>query len=225
MSEYQEKHTVSKLFGAPPGYVGYEEGGQLTEAVRKQPTAVLLLDEIEKAHADIYNSLLQIMDYATLTDNAGHKANFKNVIIIMTSNAGSKDAAKKQVGFEANTENRSAFKDAVKNTFSPEFLNRLDHIVYFSRITPEIVKKIVKKNVSALAGRLAAKNIELSITEPAVAHLATLGFSPVFGARETARVVDKELEDLLLDEILFGKSKNGGKIKIDFKNGKLITAI
>ena len=223
MSEYQEKHTVSKLFGAPPGYVGYEEGGQLTEAVRKQPTAVLLLDEIEKAHADIYNSLLQIMDYATLTDNAGRKANFKNIIIIMTSNAGSKDAAKKQVGFGENTENRSAFKEAVKNTFSPEFLNRLDHIVYFSRITPEIVKKIVKKNVAALADRLAARNIELSITESAVAHLAELGFSTVFGARETARVVDKELENLLLDEILFGKSKNGGKIKIDFKNGKLIT--
>ena len=224
MSEYQEKHTVSKLFGAPPGYVGYEEGGQLTEAVRKQPTAVLLLDEIEKAHADIYNSLLQIMDYATLTDNAGRKANFKNIIIIMTSNAGSKDAAKKQLGFEANSENRSAFKEAVKNTFSPEFLNRLDHIVYFSRITPEIVKKIVKKNVSALAKRLTAKNIELSITESAVAYLAGLGFSNDFGARETARVVDKELENLLLDEILFGKSKNGGKIKIDFKDGKLITA-
>ncbi|MBO4698210.1 AAA family ATPase [bacterium] len=223
MSEYQEKHTVSKLFGAPPGYVGYDEGGQLTEAVRKQPTAVLLLDEIEKAHADIYNSLLQIMDYATLTDNAGRKANFKNIIIIMTSNAGSKDAAKKQVGFGANSENRSAFKEAVKNTFSPEFLNRLDHIVYFSRITPEIVKKIVKKNVSALAKRLATKNIELSITESAVAYLAELGFSNDFGARETARVVDKELENLLLDEILFGKSKNGGKIKIDFKNGKLIT--
>ena len=223
MSEYQEKHTVSKLFGAPPGYVGYEEGGLLTEAVRKQPTAVLLLDEIEKAHQDIYNSLLQIMDYATLTDNAGRKANFKNVIIIMTSNAGSKDASKKQVGFEAHSENTSAFKEAVKNTFSPEFLNRLDHIVYFSNITPEIVKKIVKKNVSALAKRLAAKNIELSITESAVAYLAELGFSNDFGARETARVVDKELEDLLLDEILFGKSKNGGKIKIDFKNGKLIT--
>ncbi|MBP5406413.1 AAA family ATPase [bacterium] len=221
MSEYQEKHTVSKLFGAPPGYVGYEEGGQLTEAIRKQPTAVLLLDEIEKAHADIYNSLLQIMDYATLTDNSGRKANFKNVIIIMTSNAGSKDAAKKQSGFGTRSENVSAFKDAVKNTFMPEFLNRLDHIVYFSTITPETVKKIVKKNVSALANRLAAKNIGLSISESAAAHLAELGFSKEFGARETARVVDKELENLLLDEILFGKFRNGGKIRIDFKDGKL----
>ena len=224
MSDYQEKHTVSKLFGAPPGYVGYEEGGQLTEAIRKQPTSVLLLDEIEKAHADIYNSLLQIMDYATLTDNAGRKANFKNVIIIMTSNAGSKDAAKKQVGFEANSENRSAFKEAVKNTFSPEFLNRLDHIVYFSRITPEIVEKIVRKNVSALSSRLSARNISLAISDSAVKYLAELGFSPVFGARETARVVDKALEDLLLDEILFGKSKNGGIIFIGLKNGKLIIA-
>ena len=130
---------------------------------------------------------------------------------------------KKQVGFEVNSENRSAFKEAVKNTFSPEFLNRLDHIVYFSRITPEIVEKIVRKNVSALSSRLSARNISLTISDSAVKYLAELGFSPVFGARETARVVDKELENLLLDEILFGKSKNGGKIKIDFKNGKLIT--
>ena len=224
MSEYQEKHTVSKLFGAPPGYVGYEEGGQLTEAIRKQPTSVLLLDEIEKAHSDIYNSLLQIMDYATLTDSAGRKANFKNVIIIMTSNAGSREFSKKASGFGIHSANTSAFKEAVKNTFKPEFLNRLDHIVYFSGITPEIVKKIVKKNVSALASRLAARNIELSISESAVAHLAELGFSKEFGARETARVVDKALEDLLLDDILFGRSKNGGKIKIDLKNGRLCLA-
>ena len=224
MSEYQEKHTVSKLFGAPPGYVGYDEGGQLTEAVRKQPTAVLLLDEIEKAHADIYNSLLQIMDYATLTDNAGRKANFKNVIIIMTSNAGSREVAKKQVGFESRLGNTSALKEAVKNTFTPEFLNRLDHIVYFSRITPEIVEKIVRKNVSALSSRLSARNISIAISDSAVKYLAKLGFSPAFGARETARVVDKELENLLLNEILFGKFKNGGKIKIDLKNGRLCLA-
>ena len=164
------------------------------------------------------------MDYATLTDSAGRKANFKNVIIIMTSNAGSREFSKKASGFGIHSANTSAFKEAVKNTFKPEFLNRLDHIVYFSTITPEIVKKIVKKNVSALAGRLAAKNIGLSISESAVAHLAEIGFSKEFGARETARVVDKELENLLLDEILFGKSKNGGKIKIDLKNGRLCLA-
>ncbi|MBO4698823.1 AAA family ATPase [bacterium] len=224
MSEYQEKHTVSKLFGAPPGYVGYEEGGQLTEAIRKQPTSVLLLDEIEKAHSDIYNSLLQIMDYATLTDSAGRKANFKNVIIIMTSNAGSREFSKKASGFVPHSANTSAFKEAVKNTFAPEFLNRLDHIVYFSRITPEIVEKIVRKNVSALSSRLSARNISLTISDSAVKYLAELAFSPVFGARETARVVDKALEDLLLDDILFGRSKNGGIIFIGCKNGKLITA-
>lgn len=223
MSEYQEKHTVSKLFGAPPGYVGYEEGGLLTEAIRKQPTSVLLLDEIEKAHQDIYNSLLQIMDYATLTDSAGRKASFKNVIIIMTSNAGNREFSKKMSGFGTNRENTSAFKEAVKNTFMPEFLNRLDHIVYFSRITPEIAEKIVKKNVSALANRLAAKNITLKISDSAAEYLAKTGFSKEFGAREIARVVDKELEKVLLDEILFGKFKKGGNILVDFKDGKLVT--
>ena len=222
MSEYQEKHTVSKLFGAPPGYVGYEEGGLLTEAIRKQPTSVLLLDEIEKAHQDIYNSLLQIMDYATLTDSAGKKANFKNVIIIMTSNAGNREFSKKMSGFGTHSENTSAFKEAVKNTFMPEFLNRLDHIVYFSRITPEIAEKIVRKNVSALALRLAAKNITLKISDSAAAHLAEISFSKEFGAREIARIVDKELEKVLLDEILFGRFKKGGKVLLDFKNGKLL---
>ena len=221
MSEYQEKHTVSKLFGAPPGYVGYEEGGLLTEAIRKQPTSVLLLDEIEKAHQDIYNSLLQIMDYSTLTDSAGRKASFKNVIIIMTSNAGNREFSRKRSGFGIQTENTSAFRDAVKNTFMPEFLNRLDNIVYFSQITPEIAEKIVRKNVSALALRLAAKNITLKISDPAVRHLAEISFSKEFGAREIARVVDKELEKVLLDEILFGKFRNGGKIRIDLKDAKL----
>ena len=223
MSEYQEKHTVSKLFGAPPGYVGYEEGGLLTEAIRKQPTSVLLLDEIEKAHQDIYNSLLQIMDYATLTDSAGRKASFKNVIIIMTSNAGNREFSKKMSGFGTNRENTSAFKEAVKNTFMPEFLNRLDHLVYFSRITPEIAEKIVKKNVSALANRLAAKNITLKISDSAAEYLAKTGFSKEFGAREIARVVDKELEKDLLDEILFVKFKKGGSILVDLKDGELIT--
>ena len=221
MSEYQEKHTVSKLFGAPPGYVGYEEGGLLTEAIRKQPTAVLLLDEIEKAHQDIYNSLLQIMDYATLTDSAGRKASFKNVIIIMTSNAGNREFSKKMSGFGTHSENTSAFREAVKNTFMPEFLNRLDHIVYFSRITPEIAEKIVRKNVSALASRLVAKNITLKISDSAAAYLAKISFSKEFGAREIARVVDKELEKVLLDEILFGKFRRGGKVFVDFKDGKL----
>lgn len=224
MSEYQEKHTVSKLFGAPPGYVGYEEGGLLTEAIRKQPTSVLLLDEIEKAHQDIYNSLLQVMDYATLTDSTGRKANFKNVIIIMTSNTGNREFSKKMSGFGTHSENTSAFKEAVKSTFMPEFLNRLDHIVYFSRITPEIAEKIVRKNVSALASRLASKNITLKISDSAAAYLAEISFSKEFGAREIARIVDKELEKVLLDEILFGKFKKGGMVFVDFQGGKLVTA-
>jgi len=223
MSEYQEKHTVSKLFGAPPGYVGYEEGGLLTEAIRKQPTSVLLLDEIEKAHQDIYNSLLQIMDYATLTDSAGRKASFKNVIIIMTSNAGNREFSRKRSGFGIQSENTSAFKDAVKNTFMPEFLNRLDNIVYFSQITPEIAEKIVRKNVSALALRLAAKNITLKISDSAAGYLAKISFSKEFGAREIARVVDKELEKVLLDEILFGKFRKGGNVLVDVRNGQLFT--
>jgi ATP-dependent Clp protease ATP-binding subunit ClpA len=221
MSEYQEKHTVAKLFGAPPGYVGYEEGGLLTEAVRRQPNCILLLDEIEKAHPDIYNSLLQIMDYATMTDSTGKKANFRNAIIIMTSNAGAKKINKVKVGFGERKEQVSVMKDSIDKTFPPEFRNRLDGVVYFSHISPEIMKNIVKKNVNELCVRLADKNIKINLSEKALEYLARVSFSADFGARETARIIEDKLEKLLLDEILFGKFKKGGKINIDEKGENL----
>ena len=215
MSEYQEKHTVSKLFGAPPGYVGYDEGGLMTEAVRKNPSCVLLLDEIEKAHSDIYNSLLQIMDYATLTDNAGRKANFSNVILVMTSNAGANEFSRRQSGFGEWSAKSSVLEEAIKRTFTPEFRNRLDKIVYFSPLTPETVRLVVKKCVDELSSRLASKHVSLEISERAVDFLAKIGFSRDFGARETSRIVEERLEVLLLDEILSGSLKNGGHAEID----------
>ena len=221
MSEYQEKHTVAKLFGAPPGYVGYEDGGLLTEAIRRQSSCVLLLDEIEKAHSDIYNSLLQIMDYATLTDSTGRKADFKNAIIIMTSNAGAKNIGKVMTGFGERKFESSILKEAVNRTFSPEFRNRLDTIVYFEPLTPAIVENIVKKNIHELGMRLAEKNITINMTEKAVEFLAGISFSREFGARETARIVEDRMEKLLLEEILFGKLKKGGVVYIDIKNETL----
>ncbi|HNW83779.1 MAG TPA: AAA family ATPase, partial [bacterium] len=222
MSEYQEKHTVAKLFGAPPGYVGYEEGGLLTEAIRKQSSAVLLLDEIEKAHSDIYNSLLQIMDYATLTDNTGRKADFKNTIIIMTSNAGAKTLGKAKAGFGDRKFESSALKDAVTKTFSPEFRNRLDSIVYFSPLNQQNVLDIVRKNITALVERLSERQISIEISDNALQHLASISFSKEFGARETARVVEDRMEKLLLEEVLFGKLKKGGTAFVDFLNDGLV---
>lgn len=216
MSEYQEKHTVAKLFGAPPGYVGYEEGGLLTETIRKQPACVLLLDEIEKAHSDIYNSLLQIMDYAILTDSTGRKADFKNAIIIMTSNAGAKTIGKAKAGFGERKFDSSVLKESVEKTFAPEFRNRLDSIVYFDPLTPEIVKNIVMKNISELSYRLSEKKITVDISAKAVNYLANISFSREFGARETARIVEEKMEQLILDEILFGTLKKGGRILVDY---------
>ncbi len=161
MSEYQEKHTVAKFVGAPPGYIGYEEGGLLTEAIRKNPHAVLLLDEIEKAHADIFNTLLQVMDYATLTDNSGKKADFRNVILLMTSNAGARDIGRQTIGFEGQPINRDAVFKALEKTFSPEFRNRLDGVVNFQGLTDPVILRIVKKAVAEFAGQLAEKRVKL----------------------------------------------------------------
>ena len=222
MSEYQEKHTVSKLFGAPPGYVGYDEGGLMTEAVRKNPSCVLLLDEIEKAHGDIYNSLLQIMDYATLTDNAGRKANFSNVILVMTSNAGANEFSRRQSGFGEWTSKSSVLEDAIRRTFTPEFRNRLDKIVYFSPLTPETVRLVVKKCVDELSSRLASRHVSVEISGRAVDFLAKIGFSRDFGARETSRIVEERLEALLLDEILSGSLKNGGKALINIDDNDVL---
>ena len=215
MSEYQEKHTVARLIGAPPGYVGYEEGGLLTESIRKTPYAVLLLDEIEKAHPDIFNTLLQVMDYATLTDNNGKKADFKNVIIIMTSNAGAREIGKTQMGFGERTLSGSAINEAVDRIFSPEFRNRLDSIVTFNHLDEEIILDIVKKEVRLFSEQLAEKNIELTVTDRCYRWLAKKGYSPRFGAREIARLIQDKIKSFFVDHVLFGELSEGGSATAD----------
>ncbi len=197
MSEYQEKHTVSRLIGAPPGYVGYDDGGLLTDAVRKTPHAVLLLDEIEKAHQDIYNMLLQIMDYATLTDNNGKKADFRNVVLIMTSNAGARELGKPLVGFGDRAVHDDAVYDAVERIFSPEFRNRLDAVVKFNGLDHAVVLQVVGKAVREFQDELAAKNVSLEVTAACMEWLARKGYSQEFGAREIARLVSIEAQGLL----------------------------
>lgn len=225
MSEYAEKHTVAKLIGAPAGYVGYEEGGLLTEAVRKQPNCVLLLDEIEKAHNDIYNVLLQIMDYATLTDNQGRKADFRNVILIMTSNAGARDIGKKAIGFGDRAAGEEAVLEEVKRIFSPEFRNRLDRILTFHPMDEAIAGKIVDRQLSLLEDRIAGKNIVLRFTAALKTYIRQKGFSTEYGAREINRVIHSELKPLLVDEILFGKLKKGGECLVDYQNDHVIISI
>ncbi len=219
MSEYQEKHTVARLIGSPPGYVGFEQGGQLTEAIRKTPHAVLLLDEIEKAHADIFNTLLQIMDYATLTDNTGKKADFRNVIMIMTSNAGARDLGKSRIGFGgARGSRESSIKLALEKHFSPEFRNRLDGIVSFNGLNEAIVLRIVKKNIDEFQKILDEKNITLKVTRKCYEWLAKKSFSDLFGAREVARMVEEKIKTFFVDEVLFGALASGGTVQAEIKN-------
>lgn len=222
MSEYQEKHAVARLIGSPPGYVGYEQGGLLTEAVRKTPHAVLLLDEIEKAHNDIFNTLLQIMDYATLTDNSGKKADFRNVIIIMTSNAGARKLGKPQIGFDDKLTNQSAIHQAVERYFSPEFRNRLDAVVTFGKLTEEHVTMIVKKNISLFQQQLAEKNITLNVTSKCYRWLAKKGYSKLFGAREVARLIQDKIKSWFVDEVLFGTLTRGGTVTADIKKNDVV---
>ena len=210
MSEYQEKHTVSRLIGSPPGYVGFEEGGLLTDAVRKQPHAVVLLDEIEKAHSDIFNILLQIMDYATLTDNQGRKADFRNVILIMTSNAGAREIGKPMIGFGLREVSGEAVNEAVEKTFTPEFRNRLDAVVRFGHLSKEIMESIVRKELDAVRSRLADKGVSLEVSDEAVSLLAEKGYSPEFGARNAARVIEDLVTTPLVDMVLFGELSAGG---------------
>jgi len=217
MSEYMEKHTVSRLIGAPPGYVGYEEGGQLTETIKKHPYSVLLLDEIEKAHPDLLNILLQVFDSATLTDNDGNKTDFRNVIIIMTSNLGTKEAA--QVGFTKVEAHQSS--NAIKDFFAPEFRNRLDAIVHFSALKTEVMVHVVEKLLAQLEAQLKEKNIKIEATLKAKKYLAEKGYSKELGARVMQRVISDEVKTPLSDEILFGKLKNGGVVKIDYKKKAL----
>jgi ATP-dependent Clp protease ATP-binding subunit ClpA len=218
MSEYQEKHTVARLIGAPPGYVGYEEGGLLTEAIRKTPHAVLLLDEIEKAHADIFNTLLQVLDYATLTDNTGKKADFRNVIIIMTSNAGAREMGKLRVGFEEKSIKDDAISAAIERFFSPEFRNRLDAIVNFNNLNESITLQIVKKQVGEFREQLEEKNITLGVTEECYTWLARKGYSPIFGAREISRLIKDKIKKAFVDEVLFGELSDGGSAEAIVKD-------
>ena len=215
MSEYQEKHTVARLIGAPPGYVGFDQGGQLTDAVHKTPHAVLLLDEIEKAHSDIYNILLQVMDYGVLTDNNGRKTDFKNVILIMTSNAGAREMSRNKIGI-IHQSSASDGKAEVEKTFSPEFRNRLTGIITFNSLPSEIVLGIVDKFISQLEIQLLSKKVEIELTDAAREYLAEEGYDEKMGARPLARVIHEQIKKPLSEEILFGKLQKGGKVKIDY---------
>ena len=219
MSEYAEKHAVAKLIGSPAGYVGYEDGGLLTDAIRKSPNCVLLLDEIEKAHQDIYNILLQVMDYARLTDNKGRQADFRNVVLIMTSNAGAQFAAQGGIGFAHNMSRGEAMMKQVKKTFKPEFINRLSGTVVFHDMNKPMATLILKKKLRELDGKLAAKNVTMTLTEEAFEHLLKEGFIPEYGAREMDRVISQRLKPLLMREILFGSLRHGGEINIGMKDG------
>jgi len=220
MSEYTEKHTVAKLIGSPAGYVGYEDGGLLTDAIRKSPNCVLLLDEIEKAHQDIYNILLQVMDYARLTDNKGRHADFRNVVLIMTSNAGAQFASQ-SIGFNNKVSRGDAMMKAVKKTFKPEFLNRLSGAVVFHDMDREMATLILKKKLRELDAKLDAKKVKMTLSADAFDYLLKEGFTPEYGAREMDRVISQQLKPLLMREILFGKLKKGGTISIGIKDGSL----
>jgi ATP-dependent Clp protease ATP-binding subunit ClpA len=225
MSEYQEKHTVSRLVGAPPGYVGYEEGGLLTEAIRKQPHGVVLLDEIEKAHPDIYNILLQIMDYATLTDNNGRKADFRNIVLIMTSNAGARDIGKSLIGFGERSMDESAVDGEVERIFTPEFRNRLDAIIRFSHLSREIMLSIVQKELNLFKAQLEEKNVILDFTAACLDQLATDGYSRESGARNVGRLVEEKIKSFFVDEVLFGSLEAGGRALADYSDGEYIIEI
>lgn len=222
MSEYQEKHTVSRLIGSPPGYVGYEEGGLLTDAIRKTPHAVVLLDEIEKAHPDVYNILLSIMDYATLTDNQGRKADFRNVVLIMTSNAGARDIGKPMIGFGERAFTEAAIDDAVQKAFTPEFRNRLDAVVRFGRLPQNIIERIVIKALDDFRAQLVEKKVTLQTTDACIKRLAELGYSNEFGARNVNRVVEDKVKTWFVDEVLFGRLKDGGTVRADVRDGQIV---
>jgi ATP-dependent Clp protease ATP-binding subunit ClpA len=235
MSEYMEKHAVSRLIGAPPGYVGFEQGGLLVDAVRTHPYSVVLLDEIEKAHPDIFNILLQVMDHATLTDNNGRRADFRQVVVIMTSNAGSREMSAGTIGFSPaglasefgealdlrGQTAKSRAKNAIERMFSPEFRNRLDAIVNFAPLNPSILETIVEKFVLQLESQLSERKIAITLEPAARAWLAVKGYDAVYGARPLARIVQAEVRDRLTDEILFGQLEHGGTVRIGLDGDQL----
>jgi ATP-dependent Clp protease ATP-binding subunit ClpB len=218
MSEYMEKHAVARLIGAPPGYVGYEEGGQLTEAVRRRPYSVILLDEIEKAHPDVFNVLLQIMDDGRLTDGQGRTVDFKNAVLIMTSNVGSQFIAAESVEETA----RGQVEEALTQTFPPEFLNRIDDVVIFQRLTKADLAKIVEIQVAELSDRVRERGIEIELTDGARELLGNLGFDPTYGARPLKRVIQKQLIDKLALRLLEGDFAEGDAVKVDARDGELV---
>jgi ATP-dependent Clp protease ATP-binding subunit ClpA len=220
MSEYMEKHSVARLIGAPPGYVGYDQGGLLTDAIIKNPHSVLLLDEIEKAHFDLFNILLQVMDNASLTDTTGRKADFRNVIIVMTSNVGSEGIHGNPIGFSSTT--TEVGQGAIDKAFRPEFRNRLDMVVKFKPLSDEILEKVVDKFITEIDTQLVNKKVSLMLSSEARAWLAKNGFTPQYGARSIHRLIQSQVMDPLSDELLFGKLKNGGIAKIDLENERII---
>ena len=226
MSEYSEKHTVSRLIGAPPGYVGFDQGGLLTDAVRKHPYSVVVLDEIEKAHPDLFNILLQVMDHATLTDNNGRKADFRNVVMILTTNAGAREMSAKSLGFgfgaSAKMPDTTKAKLAIERTFTPEFRNRLDGWVLFSGLDPETILKVVDKEIRLLQAALTDKKVTLDVTREARSWLAENGYDPAFGARPMARLVDQSIKKKLAEAILFGELREGGVAQVAVKNDQLV---
>ncbi|MSP90173.1 MAG: ATP-dependent Clp protease ATP-binding subunit ClpA [Alphaproteobacteria bacterium] len=221
MSEYMERHSVSRLIGAPPGYVGFDQGGLLTDAIDQHPHSVLLLDEIEKAHTDLFNILLQVMDHGKLTDHNGKSVDFRNVILIMTTNAGAADLAKSPIGFER-TERTGDDKEAIERMFTPEFRNRLDQVIGFKNLTPEIIAQVVDKFVIQLEVQLADRNVTIELSDAARAWLAEKGYDKLFGARPLARVIQEHIKKALADELLFGRLQNGGTVRCDLEDGKIV---
>jgi ATP-dependent Clp protease ATP-binding subunit ClpA len=221
MSEYMERHTVSRLIGAPPGYVGFEQPGMLTDAVLKNPHSVVLLDEVEKAHSDIWNILLQVMDHGMLTDNNGRKSDFRNVILIMTSNVGSREMERRPLGVVASENGSATNKREIERTFSPEFRNRLDAIVYFNPLDPVTIAQVVGKQLLELESQLLAKGVDLEVDSEVREWLASKGYDRNMGARPMARLIQDEIKRPLANEILFGKFENGGHVHVRLKDGKV----
>jgi len=220
MSEYMERHTVSRLIGAPPGYVGFDQGGLLTDGVDQNPHCVLLLDEIEKAHFDLFNILLQVMDYGKLTDHNGKSVDFRNVIMIMTTNAGALDISKKAIGFNS-VRSGSDSEEAINKLFSPEFRNRIDSTIHFNHLSKSIVLSIVDKFIIEVEAQLEEKGVTLSISDDAKEYLANKGFDEIYGARQLGRVIQQEVKKPMAEELIFGTLAKGGNVNIIFKNNKI----
>ena len=220
MSEYMERHTVSRLIGAPPGYVGFDQGGLLTDGIDQNPHCVLLLDEIEKAHFDLFNILLQVMDYGKLTDHNGKTVDFRNVILIMTTNAGAMDVSKKRIGFNSMRSSNDN-EEVINKLFSPEFRNRIDSIIHFNHLSKQVVLSIVDKFIIEVEVQLEDKSVSLSIDNQAREYLANKGYDEVYGARELSRIIQSEVKKPMAEELIFGKLAKGGHVKITLKNNDI----